>query len=185
MKHLYTLGHRKIAILRGPNAMEDSLRRWHGIQRFAAEAGLRLDPRLTVELPSLMDPVSGFEGGMRLTAGLIESKIDFSSILAFDDLTALGAMRALWAAERRVPDDCSVVGFDDVPHAALASPAITTIRQPMLEMGELAANLVLDAIAPSKPGAPRSRLLHQLPPELIQRDSTRMVPGRRASKSSS
>jgi LacI family transcriptional regulator len=185
MKHLYTLGHRKIAVLRGPNAMEDSLRRWHGIQRFAAEAGLRLDPRLTVELPSLMDPVSGFEGGMRLTAGLIESKIDFSSILAFDDLTALGAMRALWAAERRVPDDCSVVGFDDVPHAALASPAITTIRQPMLEMGELAANLVLDAIAPSKPGAPRSRLLHQLPPELIQRDSTRMVPGRRASKSSS
>jgi LacI family transcriptional regulator len=184
IKHLYTLGHRKIATLRGPAEMEDSLRRWHGIQRFAAEVGLRLDPRLTLQLPSMMDPVSGFEGGMRLTAELMESKIDFSAILAFDDLTALGAIRALWNKGRRVPDECSVIGFDDVPPAALASPAITTIRQPMLEMGELAAKLVLDAIAPSISGVSKSKLLHQLPPKLVRRDSTQKLPVRRPSKSS-
>lgn len=185
VKHLYGLGHRKIAFLRGPEAMEDSLRRWHGIQRFAAEVGMRLDPRLMVQLPSSMDPLSGFDGGMRLTAGLIERKIDFSAILAFDDLTALGAIRALTAAGRRVPDNCSVIGFDDVPHAALSSPAVTTIRQPMLEMGGLAANLVLDAIAPSRPNVSQSKLLHELLPELVQRDSTRKLQAQCSPKSSS
>ena len=90
IKHLYQLGHRKIAILRGPERMEDSFRRWHGIQRFAAEAALRLNPRLTVQLPSLMDPTSGFDGGLQLTSQLIELGVDFTAILAFDDLTALG-----------------------------------------------------------------------------------------------
>jgi DNA-binding LacI/PurR family transcriptional regulator len=185
LEHLYNLGHRKILTLCGPEELEDSKRRLNGIQRFAAEAGLRLDPRLSVQLPSLMDPVSGFEGGMRLTAELIESKIDFTAILAFDDLTALGAIRALWTAGRRVPDDCSVIGFDDVPHAALASPPITTIRQPMLEMGELAAKLVLDAIEPSSAVGSNSKLLYQLPPELIQRDSTRILRAHNRSKLSS
>lgn len=183
IKHLYSLGHRKIATLCGPEQMDDSLRRWHGIQRFADEVGLRLDPRLTFRLPALMDPAAEFEGGLHLTTELINTGIDFSAILAFDDLTALGAMRALWAAGRRVPDDCSVVGFDDVPHAALTSPAVTTIRQPMLDMGSLAANLVLDAIVPSKSEFSKAGLLHLLPPELMQRDSTQKLRRRRSPQS--
>jgi LacI family transcriptional regulator len=183
IQHLYGLGHRKIAILRGPQAMEDSLRRWRGIQRFAAEVGLQLDPRLTVQLPSLMDPVSGFEGGMQLTAELVERNLPFSAILAFDDLTALGAIRALWAAGRRVPEDCSVIGFDDVPHAALTSPAITTIRQPLLEMGALAARLVLDAIKPSRRDSAQQGFVHLMQPELVQRDSARRLTIGRTSKS--
>jgi DNA-binding LacI/PurR family transcriptional regulator len=175
MKHLYRTGHRKIAVLRGPEELVDSSRRWWGIQKFAAEVHLHLDARLSRQLPASMDPNSGFEGGFRLTSELISGKLDFSAILAFDDLTALGAIRALWTAGRHVPDDCSVIGFDDVPHAALSTPAITTVRQPMLEMGSLAAKLVLEAIAAGKPASPPTKLLHLLPPELVERDSTRML----------
>jgi LacI family transcriptional regulator len=171
-RHLYELGHRKIAMLRGPAAMEDSSRRWKGIQRFAKETGLKLDPRLCFDLSSLMDPTSSFECGERLTTELIESKREFTSILAFDDLAALGAMRALWRAGRRVPEDCSVIGFDDVPHAALSTPGITTIHQPMLEMGSLAATLVLDAIEGGAEKAGEDELLHLLPPSVVVRDST-------------
>jgi LacI family transcriptional regulator len=185
IEHLYRLGHRKIVFLCGPKEMDDSSRRWQGIQRFASEVGLRLDPRLTFQLPSLMDPASGFEGGLGLTSELIKTQIEFSAILAFDDLTALGAIRALWMAGRRVPDDCSVIGFDDVPHAALSSPAITTIRQPMLDMGSLAANLVLDAIAASSRVSSKAKLLHLLPPELVQRDSTQKLMRRRVARKSS
>ena len=182
IQHLYSLGHRKIVTLRGPRKMDDSSRRWKGIQRFAAEVGLHLDPRLTFQLPALMDPASNFEGGLRLTGELIDAKIDFSAILAFDDLTALGAMRALWMAGRRVPNDCSVIGFDDVPQAALCSPAITTIHQPLLDMGSLAANLVLDAIAAPKPASAQANLLHLLPPALVERDSTQKLPRRNSVK---
>jgi LacI family transcriptional regulator len=182
IRHLHCLGHRKIAILRGPEELEDSPRRWRGIQKFAAEAGLHLSPRLTRQIPAMMDPTSGFQEGLRLTAELIDSKANFSAILAFDDLTALGAMRALWAAGRRVPDDCSIIGFDDVPHAALCSPAITTMRQPMLDMGGLAATLVLDAIKAPKPRLCKANLLHMLQPVLVERDSTRQLPGRKLGK---
>jgi LacI family transcriptional regulator len=175
IKHLYSLGHRKIAILRGPSGMDDSARRWQGIQRFAAEAGLRLDPLLTCQLPDGVDPTSSFDGGLKLTAGLIGGKADFSAMIAFDDVTAFGVLRALWTAGRRVPDDCSVIGFDDVPQAGLSTPGITTIRQPMLEMGSLAASLVLEAIAPSNEDNSKGGLLEQLPPELVQRDSTRKL----------
>ncbi|MGA9672636.1 MAG: LacI family DNA-binding transcriptional regulator [Terracidiphilus sp.] len=185
IEHLYLLGHRRIAFLRGPKEMDDSSRRWQGIRRFASKVRLRLDPRLTFQLPSLMDPASGFEGGLRLTTELIKTMIDFSAILAFDDLTALGAIRALWLAGRRVPHDCSVIGFDDVPHAALTSPAITTIHQPMLEMGSLAANLVLDAVTVPSRGSFKAGLLHLLPPELIRRESTQnLVQHHNPSKSS-
>jgi LacI family transcriptional regulator len=183
IEHLYRLGHRKIATLRGPKGLEDSARRWQGIQRFAAEVDLHLDPRLTFQLPAYMDPTSGFKCGLQLVSKLLDTKIDFSAILAFDDLTALGAVRALWMAGRRVAEDCSVMGFDDVPHAAFASPAITTIRQPMLDMGGLAANLILKEITtPSSDSSAQDSLLHLLPPTLVQRDSTQKISRRKSAK---
>jgi LacI family transcriptional regulator len=182
IRHLYELGHRKIAILRGPEELDDSARRWTGIRKFAAEAGLALDPQLVLQIATSMDPNSGFEGGLHLTTKLIDSHADFSAIVAFDDLTALGAIRALWTAGRHVPGDCSVTGFDDVPHAALSTPAITTIRQPMLDMGMLAANLVMEAIIAPKPPPAHARLLHLLQPELVERDSTRKLSRRSTAK---
>jgi LacI family transcriptional regulator len=172
VRHLYNAGHRKIAILRGPEELEDSSRRWIGINRFASEVGLTLKSKLTLQLPPSTDPNASFDGGLRLTNELIQSKIDFSAIIAFDDITALGAIRSLWGAGRRVPEDCSIIGFDDVPHAALSTPALTTIRQPMLEMGGLAAELVIKAITERDSRASASSLLQMMQPELVDRDST-------------
>jgi DNA-binding LacI/PurR family transcriptional regulator len=176
MEHLYRLGHRQIAVLRGPEELDDSSRRWQGIQRFASEVALEIDPRLTARFPAALDPNSGFDGGLRLTTALIDSGNLFSAILAFDDLTALGAIRALWQAGRRVPEDCSVIGFDDVPQAELNSPGITTIRQPMQEMGSLATRLVLEAISAPEAAASSKQLVYPMEPILVRRDSTQVYP---------
>lgn len=172
MQHLHKLGHRHIAVLRGPVSLSDSRRRWEGIQRFASEHSLTIDPVCVRELPDAQDPISGFEGGQSLTADLLRSGAPFSAIVAFDDLTALGAVRSLTQAGRRVPGDCSVIGFDDVPPALLSTPGITTIRQPMEEMGALAADFVLDSIRNPKEPHEDGPLVRMLPPSLVLRDST-------------
>jgi len=177
-RHLYDLGHRKIAVLRGPSELADSDRRWDGIQRFAAEVGLPLPSKRVGQLAASDDPTSGFEGGFRLISAMMERGVEFTAVIAFDDLTGLGAIRALLQTGRRVPEDCSVIGFDDVPHAAVNTPGLTTIRQPMEQMGSLAAKWVLDSLADAKPAHTATRTsslsgtLHLLPPELVVRQST-------------
>ncbi len=176
MQHLHQLGHQKILVLRGPSELADSDRRWQGIQSVAEEVGISLAAEFVGQLRAAVEATSGFDEGLRLTTEMIANGVQFSAILAFDDLTALGAIRALRRAGRRVPEDCSVIGFDDVPHAALNTPGLTTIRQPMEEMGSLAAKWVLDSLEgkqaqpPAAPAAPG--LLQLFPPVLIVRDST-------------
>jgi LacI family transcriptional regulator len=173
MEHLYGLGHRQIAVIRGPAKLTDTQRRWNGIQRFAAEHGVAIDGRCVRELPDALDAFSGFESGARLTAELMTSGARFTAMAAFDDLTALGAVRALRRAGRRVPEDCSVIGFDDVPPAMLSTPGITTIRQPMEEMGRLATGFVLDTIHGTvEDDVPIARML---PPQLVLRESTQAL----------
>ena len=172
LKHLYELGHRKIAVIRGPQRLNDSNRRWSGLQQFAGEHGLTLDSRLVRELPAALDPISGFEGGAQLTEDFIRSRMKFTALIAFDDLTALGAIRALAGAGRSVPRDCSIIGFDDVPLAALTTPGITTIRQPMEEMGSVATRRLLDVLAEENGQGAVSQELRLLPPSLVLRDST-------------
>lgn len=173
LKHLYNLGHREIVFLLGPKQLSDSSRRWAGMKRFASEAGLTLKSSLVKELPGSSDPLSGFSAGAELTADLIESGLSFSAIAAFDDMTAFGVMRALADRGRRVPHDCSVVGFDDVPMAELASPALTTIRQPMREMGTLAAEAVCRQLAGNGVGHRAS--VELIAPFLVARQSTRAL----------
>lgn len=174
-EHLYRLGHREIAIIRGPEELADSQRRWEGIRRFALEAGLNLNPARIVQLKAADDPTSGFDGGLELTAAMLAAKIPFTAIIAFDDLTAFGAIRALARAGRSVPDDCSVIGFDDVPQAALSTPALTTIRQPMGKMGKLAAEWTLDFLQQTERSDFLSNDLHLLTPALIERESTARI----------
>jgi LacI family transcriptional regulator, galactose operon repressor len=176
-QHLYDLGHRKIAVLIGPSELADSDRRWNGIQRFAAEVGLTIAPELVGQLSAADDPTSEFEGGYRLISSMIEKGAEFTAVIAFDDLTGLGAIRALRQAGRHIPKDCSIIGFDDIPHAAVNTPGLTTIRQPMEQMGSMAAKWVLDSLADTKSHAamgPSSLTgtLHLLPPELVIRQST-------------
>ena len=169
MEHLLSLGHRAIAIMRGPVQMADSAPRWLGIERCAVQHGVALQPALTLQLPGLAHPASsGFEGGRAIVAKLLRARRRFTALLAFDDLAALGAVRALDEAGLRVPADCSVIGFDDVLPARLATPAISTVRQPLKEMGREAAGLMLAAV---KGGGGKAKLV-KAKPELVARQST-------------
>jgi LacI family transcriptional regulator, galactose operon repressor len=172
MRHLCELGHTRIAVIRGPEELFDSELRWTGIQRAAAEFGIRFDPSLVFQLPALVDPTSGFKGGVQFASQMLASRRPFTAVLAFDDLTALGVIRGLAVAGLRVPDDFSVMGFDDVMPASLATPEVTTIRQPLQAMGQQAGEWALKAIeARGRGRRSRARLL-QASPELVARSST-------------
>src|SRR5579862_8261744 len=149
-RHLKDLGHRHIAVIRGPQEMVDSAPRWAGIQRVAEAEGLEIDPKLVFELPGLADPASGFEGGLSIARKMLRSGRPFTAVIAFDDLTALGVVRGL---------------------AEVATPAMTTIRQPLKEMGCEAAERVLQAIRRGVGKTEKARL-HKPCPELVVRMST-------------
>jgi DNA-binding LacI/PurR family transcriptional regulator len=172
LHHLYEQGHRRIAVIRGPEQLFDSEPRWEGVQRGAQQIGIRIDPRLVFQLPNLINPASSFEGGLECTHQMLASGQTFTAVLAFDDLTALGVVRGLTEAGLRVPQDCSVLGFDDVLPAAVSTPGITTIRQPLKEMGLLAASWMLDAVEAREVGQRQKAKLFKAQPELVVRMST-------------
>lgn len=180
LEHLYQLGHRKIAFIRGPKMLIDSAPRWHGIQKFAKSAGLRIDPGLVLQLPASFDPNSGFEGGIRLTEELLRRKKPFTALMAFDDLTALGATRALTKAGVKVPEQCSITGFDDVALSSLAAPSLTTVRQPLEAMGGLAVSIIMEGINAGVEKREWNVVRHKMNPELVIRDSTCAVSSARS-----
>jgi len=175
LEHLHSLGHRRIAIIRGPKTLADSAPRWRGIKTFAQAAGLSLDPKLIVDLPESRDPISSFEAGYELTEELLKRKRAFTAILAFDDMTAFGAIRALAKAGIRVPEHCSVIGFDDVATCGLYTPPLTTVRQPMEGMGSAAAEIAVEgmmAVVEKRKFPAKHR---KMSPELAVRESTGRV----------
>src|ERR1700732_1416695 len=93
VEHLHSLGHRKIAFIRGPKTLADSAPRWQGVRSFAKNAGLELEPRLIVDLPESRDPISSFEAGYKLTEELVKQKRPFTGLIAFDDQQEFGAIR--------------------------------------------------------------------------------------------
>ncbi len=175
LEHLYRLGHREIAFLRGPKALSSSGQRWKGIRTFAQSTGIALDSKKIAELPESLDANSSFEAGMQLTTELLRRGKQFTALMAYDDVTALGALRALKKKGLQVPEDCSVIGFDDVAQAGLAIPSLTTVRQPMESMGAMSAGIVLEAIkaVDLKRSIPVVR--RKIAPELIARESTRAL----------
>lgn len=175
IEHLHSLGHRRVAIIRGPKALTDSSPRWRGIRSFAKESGLELDSRLILDMPESRDPISSFDSGFKLTEELLRQKRSFTAMLAFDDMSAFGAIRALNRAGIRVPDQCSVIGFDDVATSAIYTPSLTTVRQPMETMGASAVGVVLDginAVLEKREATPSHR---KVAPELVVRESTRRL----------
>ena len=170
LEHLYSLGHRKIAFIRGPRQLSDTEPRWRGVRAQARAHDLPLDARLIVDLPESRDPFSSFEDGHKLTEELLHRRHPFTALMAFDDMTAFGAIRALSKAGIRVPEQCSVIGFDDVAPAAIYSPALTTVRQPMEMMGTMAATIVLEAINATLEKKPTRCIHRRVVPELIVRD---------------
>ena len=175
IEHLYSLGHRQIAFIRGPRYITDTAPRWKGIRTFAAANRLEINPGLVVDLPESRDPLSSFDAGFALTEDLLRKKAKFTALMAFDDMTAFGAVRALHKAGIKVPEQCSVVGFDDISHSSVLTPALTTVRQPMAEMGQLAVNIVAERLNPNPQGKSPAAAHRKLMPRLVVRDSTAKV----------
>ena len=137
IKHLLGLGHRRIAIITGPRGWVATEERRRGYHAALAAAGVLPDPRLEVE--------SNFEidGGEQAAYQLFDLADPPTAIFAFNDNHAIGAIRAARAPGLRVPEDLSIVGFDDVEHATVVTPALTTVRQPLAEMGRTAVSLLM------------------------------------------
>jgi LacI family transcriptional regulator len=169
LEHLCRLGHRKIAFIRGPDLIVDSQHQWTGICSFASAAGLELDPRLVA---TLSDPFSSYEGGYERTRQLLALNVPFTALVAFDDMTAFGCIRALISAGMRVPQDCSVIGFDDIPAAAFYNPALTSVREHMEELASTGAEILMEAVRASRKNQAVSSVHRKIKPDLIIREST-------------
>ena len=174
-EHLYSLGHRHIAIIHGPKTLSDSAPRWRGIREFARSKHHEIDPQLVMQLPESSDPMSGFEYGQRLTFDLIKKQKSFSAILAFDDMSAFGAIRALAKAGIRVPEQCSVIGFDDISPASITTPALTTIRQPLEPMGTLSVQVLLEELQAQHETKTFTAVHRKLSPQLVIRETTTAI----------
>lgn len=153
LSHLTELGHRRIAFFKGPVDSADTEARWRGIVETAASLELTVHPELTLQLGTeegdSFVPEVAYEEGYAYGRRLLDRRAHFTALFAFDDVSAIGAMRAFQDAGLRVPEDVSVVGFDDIPSAAFHNPKLTTVRQPLRQMGEMAGRILLDRLAGS------------------------------------
>ena len=175
LRHFYDLGHRRIAFMRGPKAIPDSEFRWKGIEEAAAALGLKLDPTLTIRIDTGawsmrtgQHPMAP-EIGYKPMKSLLERTRDFTAIFCFNDIAAIGAIRALKESGLSVPHDVSVMGFDDILSAAFYTPSLTTVRQPLSEMGKYGAKVLLERIADREAAFPPEIVVS---PELVVREST-------------
>lgn len=162
--HLLAKGHRTIGIVNGPSsgAVVATGERLIGYQQALSEAGLPFDPALMVYGDYTR------ASGQAAAEQLLRLPAPPTAIFALNDRMAIGAIRAIQAAGRRVPEDMAVVGFDDIPSAADFNPALTTVRQPSKEVGQVAAQILLKLIA----GEPIAEKEIILPAQLIIRQST-------------
>ncbi len=168
--HLYNLGHRRIAAIKGQEFSSDTLIRWETINAAAAKRGIPIAPDLTVQL--LGDSPSP-EVGYSAMKALLATGERFTAVFAFNDVSAIGAIRALGEMGLRVPSDVSVLGFDDIYAAAFHNPALTTIRQPLFEMGSIAAKTLLERLSNGSNGdVPREV---RVEPTIIVRQSTARI----------
>ena len=164
--HLVEMGHRDIAFMKGPKVSSDTEVRWQSICDVAKDLGIRMKPGLCVEMEfSTPFPDMGYP----VVEKILASGERFTALFAFNDVSAIGAIRALRDAGMSVPEDVAVIGFDDIPSAAYTSPSLTTIRQPLRRMGEIAAQTLLARLRDSDK-APAEVAVE---PELIVRESSR------------
>ncbi len=169
LEHLYKLGHREIAVIKGQSFSSDSVPRWRAIQHAAAGLGLTIDRRLVVALEGDSPwPDLGHEAARKLLA----TGRRFTALFAFNDISAIGAIGALREAGLAVPGDVSVLGFDDIQSAAYQNPGLTTVRQPLRQMGALAAETVVRRIEQGGRDAQRTI---KVAPELIVRGTTQAL----------
>jgi DNA-binding LacI/PurR family transcriptional regulator len=159
--YLIARGHRRVAHIAGPADSPVSQARLRGFRRALARAGLAAAPELEIHA------AFSITAGQRAMEELLARRLGISAVLCSSDEVAMGAIKAARRAGRRVPDDISFVGFDDLEFAAVYEPALTTVHIPRRRLGNVAAETLLDLLAGHRPE--RKALL--LPHQLIERDS--------------
>jgi DNA-binding LacI/PurR family transcriptional regulator len=169
MSHLAELGHREVAVIKGQPLSVDSGARWEGILEAAEALNIELRPELVTQLPA-DDPSP--QMGYQTTKELLSRKVRFTALFAYNDISAVGAIRAIKETGLRVPEDISVVGFDDIREAAYHLPSLTTVRQPLHKIGALAAEALMVRIE-NHDGHETEILVD---PELVIRESTGPAP---------
>ena len=170
VRHLIDLGHRRIGIITGEQDIASARERLQGYRAALDEARLPRDESLVAEANFLV------EGGARATDHLLDLEDPPTAIFASSDTEAFGAMLTIQQRGLSIPGDVSLVGFDDIPEASYVTPALTTVRQPMHDIGRRAAETLLDTMA--DPDQPPTTI--ELPTELVIRASTARVPDRPA-----
>jgi len=167
LEHLVELGHRNIAFMRGQPTSSDSEYRWNAVCKVARDLGLVMDPDLIVDL-EIDDPSP--QVGYPYAKQLLARKKPFTALFAYNDISAIGAIRAFQEAGLHVPHDISVIGFDDIPWAAFNTPSLTTVRQPLAKMGQIAADTLIHLIEGNHGPQPGAQIAVE--PELVVREST-------------
>lgn len=168
LTHLLEHGHRDIAFLKGHKNSSDTTTRWAAICDIAKEVGIHIRPGLTAQIETdLATPELGYPGAKQLLA----RKQHFTALFAFNDISAIGAIQAFQEAGLRVPEDVSVVGFDDIPLAVIFKPELTTVSQRLSRTGQIAAKTIIDQIEKTAEYQPEI----MVEPELIQRASSGRV----------
>jgi LacI family transcriptional regulator len=171
LEHLRELGHEEIAFIRGQTMSSDSVARWNAICEVARELDIRIRPELTIQLEGT-DSTPGI--GYPFAKQLLARKHPFTALFAYNDISAIGSLWAFREAGLRVPEDISIVGFDDIPGAAYANPGLTTVRQPLVKMGQIAAQTVVDLIEGHGEYVPEIAI----EPDFVIRQSTGPAPAR-------
>ena len=169
LEHLRDLGHEEIAFIKGQTISSDSTVRWNAICEVAQQLDIRIRPELTAQLEGNdSTPAIGYPVAKQLLA----RKHPFTALFAYNDISAIGSLWAFREAGLRVPEDISIVGFDDIPGAAYANPGLTTVRQPLQKMGQIAAQTVVDLIEERGEYVPEIAI----EPEFVIRESTGPAP---------
>lgn len=174
LRHLVKQGHQKIAFIKGQAFVPDTEVRWNTIVEVAAQMQLPISPRLVVQIE---DNSPSPQLGYKVTKKLVSSGESFTALFAFNDICAMGAIRALHESGLRVPEDISVVGFDDIESAGYQTRGLTTVQQPLKKMGRIAAQVVLNRIL--QPDSAPSAGVIVVEPELIVRQTTAPAERRR------
>lgn len=172
LRHLFQLGHRQIAFIKGQEFSSDTAVRWANIETVAQRLGLAIRSDWVAQMEGdSPSPLVGYEAAQRLLAS--SRSFNATALFAFNDISAIGAIHAFREAGLEVPRDISVVGFDDIQSAAYQNPGLTTVRQPLREMGRIAAETVLRRI--NRPGSELHSTERTVEPELIIRGTTSRV----------
>jgi LacI family transcriptional regulator len=169
LEYLYALGHREIAFIKGPEDLLDTGQRWNGISEYAKAVQLELNPGLVVQINGRN---SSYQEGFELTEELLRRQRHFTALMAFDDITAFGAISSLSNTGIHVPRECSVIGFDDIPEAAFYNPPLTTVSQALALQGSLSVEVLVQSVRTMGEKKKLDPVYRTVAPKLVARKTT-------------